>query len=171
MAAEKPIKLDSNGRLTETAPAQTSSGAPDANRLVATGSDGYLDPTLLPPGIDDAKTIVASEAIAASDLINVWDDAGTPKVRKADASSYSKRAMGYALDSIALAASGRVRLDGLVTGLAGLTIGAKYFLSGSTPGATTITAPTTTGYIVQPVGEALSATELSFERGEPVIRV
>ncbi|WP_373078708.1 hypothetical protein [Zhongshania sp.] len=171
MAAEKPIKLDSQGRLVETAPAQTSSGAADADRLVATGSDGYIDPTLLPPGIDDAKTVVASEAISAGDLINIFDDAGTPKARKADGSTYSKRAMGYALDSITLAASGRIRLDGIVTGLSGLTIGAKYYLSAATPGSVTTTAPVAVGAIVQSVGEAVSATELSFERGEPVIRV
>lgn len=56
---------------------------------------------------------------------------------------------------------------GKVTGLSGLTVGADYFLSPTTAGLLTVTEPTTTGHVSQPVGIALSATELqvAIKRG------
>ena len=63
---------------------------------------------------------------------------------------------GYSADGTAT-----VYLFGKLTGLSGMTPGAKQFLS--TSGARTETAPSTGGYIVQEVGIALSATEMKFE--------
>jgi hypothetical protein len=56
---------------------------------------------------------------------------------------------------------------GKMSGLTGLTVGADYFLSPVTSGLLTVTEPTTTGHVSQPVGIALSATELqvAIKRG------
>jgi hypothetical protein len=59
--------------------------------------------------------------------------------------------------------------EGTITGLSSLTIGARYYLSGSTAGAITTTAPTTAGHIVQYIGYAISATELVFEPSDPIV--
>ena len=94
--------------------------------------------------------------------------AGT--VLKADANAVAKAAVGFVLASVANAATGTVYFEGSITGLTGLTPGATYFLSGAATGAITTTIPTAAGSIVQQVGVATSATTLTFEAGEPIVR-
>lgn len=53
-----------------------------------------------------------------------------------------------------------VALAGGLVGFAALTPGAEYFLSATTPGAITTTAPSGSGQFVVKAGEALSATTL-----------
>ncbi len=50
----------------------------------------------------------------------------------------------------------------------GLTPGSDYWLSATTAGKLTTTAPDSTGNFVQRVGHALSATELEIEVGQPI---
>ena len=157
-----------SGNFKEVEGLVTSAGAGDAGKLPALDSAGKLDTSVMPIGIGaDTKAIVASENLAAGDLVNVWNDTGTVKVRKADATSPSKRAHGFVLSSVSSAATATVYFEGTITGLSSLTLGATYFL-GTTAGAATATATTTAGHIVQQVGVAISATELSFEPQQPV---
>jgi len=163
----KYIELNA-GALAEKAAIASSVGAGDAGKIPALDAGGKLSNTMMPTGVGaDSKTIVASEALAAGDLVNVFDDTSTPKVRKADASN-GREANGYVLSAISASANGEVFFDGTIIGLSTLTIGAKYYLSGVTAGTITTTPPSTAGQIVQKVGKALSATELSFEPGETV---
>lgn len=113
--------------------------------------------------------IIAGEALTERDIVQIYDDGGTAKARKADANSSPVRvADGWASESVSSGASVRVYLTAsLITGLAGLTIGADYYLS-TAAGGITATAPSTSGNIRQRVGKALSATVLSFERGEAI---
>ena len=149
------------GRPTLTAAAATSAGVGDAGKMVKLDAVGKLDQTMMPTGIGpDAKTMTASESIAARDLVNV---AATGQIRKADASN-DRPAHGFVLSAISAAASGTVFFEGIITGLSGLTIGARYFLSDSVAGGLTATAVAAgAGKISQEVGVAISATELSFE--------
>lgn len=157
-----------SGNFKEVEATTTSAGAGDAGKVPALDSAGKLDTSVMPVGIGaDTKTIVASENLAAGDLVNVWNDTGTIKVRKADATSPSKRAHGFVLSSVSSAANATVYFEGTITGLSSLTLGGTYFL-GTTAGAATATATTTAGHIVQQVGVAISATELSFEPQQPV---
>ena len=173
MAANKYLELTTAGAVTEKLATVQSAGVANANEIVALDAAGRLDVTIMPVGIGpEAKTVVASETITAPALVNLWNDGGTLKARYADASAASagKQAHGYVLETINSAASGVIYFEGLITGLSGLTLGATYFLSGTTPGAPTATAPTTSGHSVQEIGVALSATELTFEPAKPVIR-
>lgn len=146
----------------------TSAGAGDDGKIVALDSTGKLDTSVMPVGIGaDTKNIVASENLAAGDLVNVWNDSGTIKARKADATSPSKRAHGFVLSSVTSGATATVYFEGTITGLSSLTLGGTYFLS-TTAGGLTTTAPSTVGHIVQEVGAAISATELSFEPQQPI---
>lgn len=157
-----------SGNFKEVEGLVVSAGAGDAGKVPALDSAGKLDTSVMPVGIGaDTKTIVASENLAAGDLVNVWNDTGTIKVRKADATSPSKRAHGFVLSSVSSAANATVYFEGTITGLSSLTLGGTYFL-GTTAGAATATATTTAGHIVQQVGVAVSATELSFEPQQPV---
>lgn len=145
----------------------TSSGATDANRIVATGSNGRLDASLMPTGIGAAtETIVASEALVAGDFVNIWNNSGTRSVRKADASN-NRPANGFVLSAVANAANATVFLQGLNTGVSGLTPGSTTWLA--TAGAATQAAPAnTSGTIVQILGTAVSATAINFEADAPI---
>ncbi len=168
MAGKKYIELGSNG-FQERAGTDSSSGAANAGDLVALDAGGKLPLNMMPSGIGPAtKAIIASEAITAPALVNVWNDAGTAKVRKADAAS-NKPANGFILASVASAASADVYFEGEITGLSGLTPG-KVWLSSSTPGSVQSAIPTTAGHIAQSVGIATSATTVDFEAAEPILR-
>jgi hypothetical protein len=97
----------------------------------------------------------------------VWDDSGTLKIRKADATTAGKEANGYVLASVSSGAEGTVYFEQVITGLSGLTLGAVYYLS-TTAGAITTTAPSGSGNVVQRIGRAVSTTEVLFQPQEPI---
>ena len=164
--SQKILRLN-NGLQVEQISLVVSTGVADANRVVATDATGKLDTSLLPTGIGaDVKILPASENLAAGDLVNVWNDAGTSKVRKAD-NSNNRRAVGFVLAGVTAPANATVYLEGTITGLTSLTPGATVFLS--TLGAVTATAPSGAGVISQEVGNAISATEVSFEPQRPIL--
>ena len=165
--ADKPLQVIA-GVITQVEGKQSSAGAGDAGKIPALDAAGRLDSTMMPVGIGaDTKSIVASESLTGGDLVNVWDDAGTIKVRKADATAAGKEANGYVLGSVSSGASGTVYFEQIITGLSSLTLGAVYYLS-ATAGAATTTAPSTGGNVVQRIGRAVSATELLFQPQAPI---
>ena len=170
--ASKYLELTTSG-TSEKEATVTSAGAADDGKIIALNSSGKLDETMLPTGIGaDTAIAVAYENLAAGDLVNLFNDGGTIKARKADASGgFAKQADGFVKSSYSTGASATVYNDGTISGLTGLTIGARYYLSGSSAGTATATIPTTSAYISQYVGKAKSATELIFEQGEPILRV
>lgn len=168
--ADKYVGLDANGRLAEVEGTVTSAGAGDAGEIPALDAAGKLDNSVMPVGIGaDTQLIEASENLASGDLVNVWDDSGTPKARKADATTIGKEAVGFVLAVVTSGNNATVYFAGEITGLTGLTGGARYFLH-TTAGGVTATAPSATGNIAQFVGVARSTTELTFRPAQPVVR-
>lgn len=166
--ADKPVQLVS-GVLTEVEAKTASAGAGDAGKIVALDAGGKIDSTMMPSGVgSDSKSMTASEAISAGDIVNVHDSTGA-KVRKADATATGKNGVGFAPSAISNGASGTINFEGTISGLSGLTIGATYYLA-TTAGGITETPPSGSGNVVQKVGTAISATELSFEPGTIVVR-
>jgi hypothetical protein len=164
--ADKYISL-LNGIQTEITSTDRSTGVAQAGDIVALDSTGKLDLTLMPNGIaPDLKSIVTSENLSAGDIVNVFDNAGTPTARKAD-NSNSRRAIGFVLASTTSPAPASVYFESTITGLTGLTPGALMFLGVS--GAATATAPSGTGVISQQIGTAISATEISFEPQQVIV--
>lgn len=161
MAANKYIS-NASGIKTEVQANDTSAGVGDAGKIVALNSSGVIDSTMMPPGSEvQARAIPASENLTAGDFVNLWNDAGTLKARKADGDSVTTQAHGYVLNNVTSPANATVYLsEGINTALAGLTAGTTYYLS-TTAGGVTSTAPSGSGDIVQEVGVAISATELS----------
>lgn len=125
---------------------------------------GDIDPLLLL----DSVIVTASQNLAAGDLVNIWNSSGA-KVRKADGSTTGQDAHGYVIAAVTSGNPATVYLEGPNTHVTGLTPGTQ-FLSDSTAGLATATAPTTAGHVVQRVGFAASATSLVFERGDPITR-
>lgn len=167
--ADKYIALN-NGLPTEREGLVSSAGAADAGKIPALDAGGKLDASLIPGGVggDVTRTYVAFEALASGDYVNVFDDAGTAKVRKADATN-SRPAQGFVKTGVTLGANASVYLAGVNDQHTGLTPGANLFLSTTVPGEGTHTVPTGTGNLNQLLGYALSPTEVQFEYNVPVI--
>jgi hypothetical protein len=124
---------------------------------------------MLPSGIGaEARTIVASENLSAGQLVNIFDDSGTVKVRKADASN-GRVAHGFVLQSVTSGGNATVYMEGTISGLSGLTVGTYYFLSATTPGSVSATPPSTAGQYAQIIGYAVSTTEITFKPQAPII--
>lgn len=167
MAAQRFLALVA-GRMKQVAAILTSAGAGDADKIPALGVDGRLDASFMPVGIGaDTKIIVASEALASGDLVNTWDDSGTLKVRKADATAEGKEAHGFVLAAVLSGANATVYFEGRITGLSGLAGSTRYYLD-TTAGQITTTPPSTAGNVVQYVGNAAAASELNFEPSDPI---
>lgn len=166
--ADKYISMAA-GLLTEIEATDVSAGAGDAGKIIALDSGGKLPSSMTPAGLGaDTAIIVASEALAAGDLVNIHISSGA-KVRKADASTVGKEAHGYVLASVLNAGNATVYFEGLDNTQTGLTAGAVQYLSPTTPGKATATAPTGTGQVVQRVGFSYSTTEFNFQCGDPVL--
>lgn len=158
----KYVSIQSNGSYKEVLGLTTSSGATDAYKIVQTNAAGQVDITMMPTGVGPETTsILAAENLSAGNVVEVFNNAGTPNVRKADASN-GRLAKGFVLGSVTSGQNATVYFEGTVTGLTGLTPGDKLFLSASSAGAVTATAPTTANHYVQPVGYAITTTTFSF---------
>lgn len=165
---QKFIKLE-DGRLKEEVieSIDETTGAADAGKLVTTGSDGKLDPSLLPTGTGaDVLTVSATEDLSGGDFVNIH----VGGVRKADASTAGKEADGFVLDAVLSGQPASVYFEGRNTALTGLTVGERYYLSATTPGTVTDTPPAASGNVVQFLGRASEATSIAFEATDGVIR-
>lgn len=158
-----------NGHLAQETPIVSSTGVSDASKIVQTDSGGHLDVSVLPAGIlTQVAVLPASEALAAGDFVNVFDDTGTAKVRLATAATSGKSAHGFVLAAVESAANATVYFEGQNTQVTGATAG-EVWLSATTPGSFTSTAPTGTGKVQQLIGTAISATAIDFEGQRPII--
>ena len=156
----KFLNLESGKKKLDQA-INASTGAGDASKIIRTDSTGRIDSSLLPVGIGaDTLSIEASETLAAGDFVNIFDDSGTAKVRKADATN-SRDANGFILSGVTSGNNVDVYFEGTNTQLSGMTIGARQYLDAT--GSVTETPNTTSGQIHQYLGKASSATELNVE--------
>lgn len=141
-----------------------STGVADAAKIIETGPDGKIDISLLPPGIAaDVKVLEAFEALDAGDYVNIFDDGGTEKVRKAD-NSNGRPAHGFVKDAVAITANATVYFEGPNDDLSGLTAGQRVYLG---TGGDIITTPldpvTEVGKIHQFLGVAVDATMVNTD--------
>lgn len=166
MPAKKFLRLVS-GVITEVFGVQSSAGAGNAGDLVALDDTGRINNDMMPVGIGaDTATITASETLAAGDWVNVWNDASTAKVRKADATTAGKEVHGFVLSAVTSGNPATVYFEGTNTQVTGQTPGPVYLQTTAGAGGTTI--PSASGNVVQQVGVAVSATAVNFERSAPV---
>lgn len=162
---DKYIALN-NGVPTEVEPVASSAGAGDAGKMVALNTSGDIDQSMMPPGIaPDVANLATSEAVVAGDFVNIWNDAGTAKVRKADASTTGKHAHGYVLSGVASGATAEVFFESANNQVSGMVAG-DVWLSAATPGGAVATPPDGAGNVIQKLGVAISATEINVELGQ-----
>lgn len=167
--ADRIPALNASGVLDATIvnSVNTTTGAPDAGKVAALGADGLLALSMMPVGVGtDVKVITTSEALAAGDYVNIWDNAGF-KVRKADATTVGKQAHGFVLASCASGAPATVYMEGTNTSVIGMVAG-TVFLS-TTAGLGSATAPAGSGNVIQNLGTAVSATAVNFSALAPIV--
>lgn len=153
------------GVTQQLTPNTSSAGAADAGKLVALDNTGKIDSTMIPTAAGNSRAVPASEALAAGAFVNLFSNAGALGVRNAD-NSNNRPANGYVTAAVASGAQATVYdIDGINSGLTGLTIGTTYYLG---TGGGTIATPldatsAATGLIDQRLGIAVSATELKTD--------
>lgn len=128
------------------------------NPVISASGSGGVDPESLP----------AAEALVAGDYVNLFNDGGTLKARKAGGSG-KYPAHGFVKADFSAAATASVYPLAMANdALSGLTNGTTYFLSTSTPGAVQAAAPNSSGVLRQELGVAISATKIMHTNSLPV---
>ena len=169
MAGNKYLK-NNVGTITEQEASQSSAGVTDAGKIIALDATGKIDTTMMPTGIAaDTALIATSEALAAGDFINIYNSSGA-KCRKADASTAGKEAHGFVLAAVDSGNNATVYFEGTNTQVTGQTPGV-VFLSATSPGLATPTAPSSTGNVVQRIGFATGTTTINFQSQVPIVLV
>lgn len=151
-----------NGKIQQKEATDVSTGVAEAGDIVALGTDGKLDPSLLPTGVGpDVIVLEASENLGAGDYVNIFNDGGVQKARLAD-NSNSRDAHGFVKDAVTAASNATVFFEGANDVLSGLSIGERYYLD--TAGGATATAPVApAAQISQFLGIAISATAINTD--------
>lgn len=155
------------GRITEVAGLVTSAGAGDAGKVVQTDSTGRLDQSLMPVGVAaDVHTSTAGGTLTAGDFAYVTS---TGTISRATAGTSGVDATGFVLAASANGQPATIYFEGRNTGLSGLTVGSRYYLSDTTPGGVTSTPVTGAGKIHQYLGTAITATTIAFEAADGIV--
>lgn len=168
MATNKFLTVIGGAKRLVTAIFQ-SSGAGDAFKVISTNASGKLDTTFLPAGIGlQTESMITGEDLSAGEFINIYDNAGTRTARKADASN-NRPAHGYVQDAVTSGQTATIYKTGSNPAVSGMTPGQIRYLSATTAGASTATAPSASGQILQVLGYADSSTSILFEFDEPTV--
>lgn len=174
MPAQRYLVIDNTtGLVKEVAALDVATGASDSGLIIALDSSGRIPVGFLPTGIgQDTLIAPASEAISAGAMLNLWYDAAntTVKWRNADKATAAGAKEAHAFANAGYASGANVTgiFEGRVTGLTGLTPGVRCWLGNA--GAVTQTPTTTAGESLQRLGIATSATQMDFEKSDPIIR-
>ncbi len=167
MAAKSFIRLI-NGVLTRVSGVVISAGATNDGDIPALDSSGRLDSSVMPVGIGaDTASINASEALAAGDYVNIWNNSSAFAVRKADATVAGKEAHGFVLSAVSSGAAATVYFEGTNTQVTAQTPGPVFLQTTAGKGGATV--PSATGNVVQNIGYATSATSVNFQSQLPVV--
>jgi hypothetical protein len=149
---------------------ETSAGQRSVQRILEAVSTTFTPPARVYSGEAEA---VIGEDLAAFDLVHLYNDGGTGKVRKADATDSTRPAVAFVReaatgDSLVSGDTARLFFGGNIITTTGRTPGAVQYLS-ETAGQMTETPPSGTGKVVQVIGRAISPTEVIFEPDEPFV--
>lgn len=165
--ADRYIAL-SAGIETEVEGTVTGGTAAQNGKIVALDTSGKLDSSLMPVGLGaDVFATTAGEALSAGDFVYIT---ATGTARKAVASAGGNPAVGFVLAAAANAASVTVYFEGSNTALTGLSVGSRYYLSDSAAGGVTATAVSGAGKLHQYLGRAYSATAITTEISDHIVR-
>ena len=114
--------------------------------------------------VDFILTVVAGETLTARDAVYIKTSDG--KAYRCDASDVTKVAfVGFAQEATASASNVNIVHSIHLDGFSGLVVNTEYYISATTPGAITATAPS----IKQKIGYATSATIIKIASSNSVV--
>ncbi len=128
---------------------------------------GSIDPKFRFEGkmdMEEARPTILmeyGEAIVIRDAVYI-SAAGIVSKAKADTSA-TLPCIGFATQTFIAGSSGDIQISGIMDGFVGLTAGATYYIDHSTAGAITTTPSVVIGEYNQPIGIALSTTQLQIQ--------
>jgi hypothetical protein len=127
------------GRETMVEATVVSTGVSQAGDIVALGTNGRLDESVMPVGIGaDVKVLETTETLTAGKYVNIYDDVGVAKCRLADATN-DRPAHGFVKDAYAIGENATIYFEGGNDDLSGIVAGTRYYLGAA--GAATATVP------------------------------
>lgn len=167
--ADKYIAL-LNGVETEVEGTVTGGTVTQAGEIVALDATGRLDTTIMPVGVvaDTYSGTAFENLTAANPFVYIRSDG---QIANASATSGGNATVGFVINNVSAAGTALVYFEGRVTGLSGLTPGTRYYLSDSVAGGLTDTPVSGTGKLHQYLGRAITATSLTFEADDYIVRV
>ena len=109
------------------------------------------------------------EAVSENDALFIrTSDGKVGKASAADGTLENANVVGFARESANINSTVKVIVIGLKT-MSGLNAGDLHFLSPSTAGAITTTAPSSSGQAVVRLGESVSTTEFAIQPEPPIL--
>lgn len=153
MSSNKFLTLPTTGKTTLVTAISTSTGAGDANKIFMTDANGKIHSSFMPVGVEiQVETAIASEGLVAGNFVNIYNNGGTPSVRKAIANDVNKYAKGFVLANFLIGDTVTIYTKGINTAITP-DLDVVYFLSATTAGLGTTTAPAqTAGNFLQILG-------------------
>lgn len=134
----------------------------DASKLVGSLNGEIITDNTLPVDKQMTTQALASETLAAGDLVHIWNNNGIFNLQKACAApGLNLEVHGFVLDPVPAGTLGKIYHSGYNPFMANLAPGLIWL--SSTPGKVAKTPPTAVGSLVQRVGYAPSATVLDFQ--------
>lgn len=172
---DKYLKVGSFGIQEERLFQTVSSGTAGAGIGIATNSDGVLDQSLLPAGLDGALTLIAEVEVNTGDVLHINSTGGYVLARAGAIVGDLPR---YANAIARTAASSGDPVPGILPGNiaptgSGVGVGANLFLRAAGGTAANPTPPgviaTGSGGLNQRLGRSYTSTLFSFNPGEPTV--
>lgn len=167
MANQQFVTVESGVKKLKTS-TSVSTGVADAGKIISTNLEGVLDNSILPKGIGlDVYSAITSVALAPYQMVNIYNNAGVPTVKLAQANAIGTEAIGYVKDTYAIGDTALVYIEGEFN-MSGATVNTNYFLSDTVAGEITSTAPTSGGTFIQRVGRCYDIGKVRFEQDEVI---
>ena len=167
LANQKFITVENGNKRLKVA-TSVSTGLTDAGKVMCTNSEGVLDTSMLPKGIGlDVYSAITSVALTPYQMVNIYNNAGVPTVKLAQANAVGTEAIGYVKDTYAIGDTALVYIEGEFN-MSGATVNTNYFLSDTVAGEITSTAPTSGGTFIQRVGRCYDIGKVRFEQDEVI---
>lgn len=175
-ANNKFLKINAAGLQEEVVPIVTSAGAADGGKIAKTDpATGKFDISLLPSGTAVlVVTATAGEALIAGDCVNIYNDGGVKKCRKAIATDTNKTASGYVSAAYLNGATdvqiyrGGLNSNAVILGTG--VYGDNVFVSDTVAGQYMSPSAPIGNVFSQIVGMFNAAGEIAFELDPPIIR-
>lgn len=170
MANQKFITVESGNKRLKTA-TSVSVGLTDAGKVMCLDETGKISDTLLPDSVGlNTYSAITSVVLTPYQMVAVFNNAGVPNLKLADASTVGCEAIGYVKEGFNIGDVATVFLEGSFS-YTGATVGQSYFLSDTVAGDVTSVAPINSGSFYQFVGRCYDLGKIRYEQSDDIVYI